>query len=228
MPRKGFTYSKKSKTFTRKPSNALATAKKALREVKKLSAASGPHLKDIDSTDVFDLAGAGTVQFTQAATFIATGDDETDRTGDFINVRSVTLDGAMRLDTSVANSQMHIALVVDTQQAPDTSPSYSDIFESTSCPILGGGSALYKIRKQEDSLGRYRVLWSKLYNVKSDTPVMRFNHYHAFKNTMKVEYNGTGSGDIQKNGIYVVARQSETALANMLSASWTTRIRFDA
>lgn len=205
---------------------ALTTARKALREVNKLKAASGPHLKDIDNDDAFMSAGTEVVTDTSAVTFISAGDGETDRTGDFINVRSILLDGSLNT-VGNSNSMVHIAVVVDTQQAPDTNPSYSDVYETAPVSAVNG-SGLYKIRRQEDSLGRFRVLWSKVLRVAdSNNPSTYFKKYINFKKTHKVEYNGTGSGDIQKNGIYVIARCDGVAGATAPLMSWTTRIRFD-
>lgn len=64
-------------------------------------------------------------------TGLAEGNGDDDRTGNSIFVRSVNLDGSLAIN-GTNNTLVKIALIKDTQQQSDSTPSYTDVYESAS------------------------------------------------------------------------------------------------
>jgi len=137
---------------------------------------------------------------------IAQGDTNITRTGNSIFMRSLTMKGYLQANTSstVEATKVMVAVVVDTQQIGDTTPNIGDIFVSGTDPH----SFL-----NTNTPGRFKILkrWQYILTSKTgDNPAKNFEWYHDMR--LHAKYNGTGAGDIQKNGIYLVTIGSEASL----------------
>lgn len=137
-------------------------------------------------------------------TAVAQGDSDSTRTGNSIFVRSWNFSGSIIKNTSGANTQfVRISVVMDTQQQSDTTPTYTDIYESAS-PYAHLNS---------NTVGRYKVIFSHIYSVNSSdhtAVAVKINipmRHH-------VRYNGSASTDIQRGGLYLCSSTDEPG-ANM-------------
>ena len=231
MPRKGFKYSRKTKKFSRKSTSASAIARTALREVNKLKAASGPHLKDFQDLDLFDAAGLGNIAFVEHLTAISAGDLESQRNGENINLRSVLVDGSINQASGIPSSTVHVALIQDKRQESDADPTYATVY---STDLTGaGGDGLTKVFRNSVNLARFRVLWSDVMVVDGDGypgHTKYFRKFIKFNKTNKVVYNGANTNDIERNGLYFIGlcdTPSATIDVNAPIMSYTARVRYD-
>lgn len=135
-------------------------------------------------------------------TGLAEGNGEDDRTGNSILVKSVDMDGSVSMQGS-NNTIIKMCLVMDTQQQADTTPSFTDIYESASI-----NSHLNK-----NTVGRFSILWCKYYalNVGS-VQTTKVGFHHAMQE--HVRYNGSTGTDIQKNGLYLAIISNQTGAAS--------------
>lgn len=174
-------------------------------------------------------ANTGTVVHLTA---VAQGDTQATRTGNVINVTSVSILGqwTRASDTAVnPNGLYQVALVVDKEQTSDTSPTGDTIFQAAN-PL----SAF----PQLNHLERFRIIWmSQIFDATklvtdSDEVVgatskvpTQTNFYKKFwTGNIKVAYNGSASTDIEKNGIYIVYLSSDGN--NTMDGAATARIGF--
>lgn len=135
-------------------------------------------------------------------TAIAQGDGLSARTGTSILVHTVTVKGALAINGSATVSFFRLILVRDTQQVGDTAPAYTDVMETASTVAL----------LNKNTPGRFQLLFDQLYVLGSaSTQSIPINfHVTVQKHT---KYNGTGSSDIQKGGIYMMMVSSEATNA---------------
>jgi len=189
------------------------------RAVKNLA----PEVKYIDvTTNLTDVPTAGSVAH---LSLIAQGDTQGGRTGNTINVTSISVKGAFTraADNLGANDKLMWAIVVDKEQGADTNPTATEVFGSTD-PFV----ALPDL----DHLERFKFLYvskvldPRMMGLDSDatTPPTRDNAFDfQWTGNLKVSYNGSTTGDIEKNGIFVVVLSSTAALQDWVSI---TRIGF--
>jgi len=150
----------------------------------------------------FTASNIATTGYVAHLTAIAQGDTQSTRTGNTIDVTSVSVRGSFSAAADIALvSYMRIAIVVDKQQIADTTPNVSDVF--TSDPVI----ALPTLANLE----RFRVLHlSPVYDVRRmslDTdnvgpPTQSAYFDYTWKGNIKVSYNGTAATDQNKNNIY--------------------------
>jgi len=141
---------------------------------------------------------SGTIQH---LTGIAQNPAENQRIGEDVTVKSIAIRGKISDMTSTGTlstpSYYRFYVVKDRQQVNDTTPAISDIFSSTD-PVL----ALPSISFSE----RFTFLWQS--PLLQNNAVLTGNQFPvctwSWSGTIKVGYNGSGSTDIQKNGIYFV------------------------
>jgi len=184
-----------------------------------------PEIKYLD----VDLASSNitTSGTTTQITAVAQGDTQSTRTGNTINVTSVSIIGRWSKagDTAYSgNAFYRWAVVVDKEQVADTLPAASAIF--TGSPI-GNFPNL-------DNLERFRILYlSPVFEnarMSSDTDattsVATINSHWkwSWKGNIKVSYNGTAGTDIEKNGIYVVYLSNDTQ--DTIDVAATARIGY--
>lgn len=137
---------------------------------------------------------------------IAIGDGDSDRTGNSIFARSFNFSGQLTHNATGANNQVvRISVIMDTQQIGDTSPSYTDIYETTS-PYAHLNS---------NTVGRFKVLFSQTYvvnNYDKNLALVRINlpmRHH-------IRYNGSAITDIQRGGLYICAACDEPGTADKM------------
>lgn len=129
---------------------------------------------------------------------IAQGSTLSQRNGSKIFMKNIHFKGYAAISTSVTNyTRFTLMLVRDKQQVADTAPSLSDIMTSSTDPESLLNTA---------SLGRYHIIWRKLYVLR---PVSSGNNIIQIKRTIPIykstRYNGGNAGDINTNGLYMVA-----------------------
>lgn len=123
---------------------------------------------------------------------IAVGDAEGSRTGNSILQKYVYMKVTTKLNVSSNYSRLRLVLVQDKQQVGDTSPSYTDVYESASPMAL--------INKL--TVGRYSILYDRTFNLDANNAQLLQDKYIPINNHAR--YNGTASTDIQKNGLYLM------------------------
>jgi len=140
-------------------------------------------------------------------TDIAQGDTVSTRTGNAINVVSITLKGTIS-DYGAAGSHFRVCLVQDKQQVADTAPAAGTIF-SDAIASANPVTAVPTIA----NLSRFNVLWmSRAYHSGGLNAGFVNNYWECSKKVnIKVSYNGTASTDIEKNGLYVIFLSDQAA-----------------
>lgn len=182
---------------------------------------SAKYIRGLVNSEMFHVDQACSLGSNQSAIFhltgIAQGDTTAGRTGNSILLKSLAQNGFMYINASqTTNTRVMLALVVDTQQVSDTTPTIIDIFESGTDP-----HTLLKVQ----NLGRFKVLSRKQYTLDSNAAGNNAKSIKRFtKFNFHVRYNGTGSGDIQKNGVYLVMITSESSLYPSITIN--TRINY--
>lgn len=145
-----------------------------------------------------------------AVTSIAQGDLIANRTGNSILLKKVYIRSHLQLHSSASQSIFRLVVVRDKQQVADASPSYETVFSP-------GGGVLSALNT--DNLGRFEVLYDKSFVVDSTDPLVPVEV--CVPTSSHVRYNGPGSMDINKGGIYVVCASNEPTNAPV----WSYRIR---
>lgn len=138
-------------------------------------------------------------------TSIAQGDTNTSRTGVKVTAKSLYIRGT--LVQTGQDSVCRMVVVCDRQQEGDTAPTLGQVLgDGTIGPVYGATNLLYS--------GRFQILMDKVYSLDaSDKPNINLKYYLKLNKGkgINVRYNGSGSTDIQKNGIYVFFVSNVTA-----------------
>lgn len=214
---------------------AQVTLAKKVAKLQKVVRGIAPEVKFASVNTIFTNV-ADTVGSTSPLLQIAAGTDVTDRISDKIRIKAIRLQ--VRVDTSTGslgttpnNGEFtRFLLVQDLQQVSDTTPSAGVIVRSTSTPQFPEPAF--------DSNGRFKWLWvsplfchSRICDSKVvaalTTPVVPTQspvaYYSKLRCDIPVTYNGTSSGDIQKNGLFLVCITN--LAADTLDAD--SNVRFD-
>lgn len=124
-------------------------------------------------------------------TGLAEGNGDDDRTGNSIFVRSVNLDGSVAMQGE-NNTIIRMALILDTQQQSDTTPSYTDVYESASI----------NTHLNSNTVGRFSILDTQ--HIILNTGQLQHRKVSLNKAMrLHVRYNGSTATDIQRNGLYL-------------------------
>ena len=196
----------RKKTYSKRPFtisgsvNAMDVAQAAWKSVKYIRGLVNSEMLKWDSNVTLDSNQSRIVNLTA----IAQGDGANTRTGNSILVRNIAMRGWLEINNAVNNNtRVMMALVQDTQQLTDTSPSVADIFASATSPT----SLL-----NNQTLGRFKILkrWNyTLLPVSAGQNVKQVEFYKTLY--FHTRYNGSATTDIQKNGLYLVIITSENA-----------------
>lgn len=189
--------------------SAAYLAQQALRGVKQLRGIinSELHRKDsIASTTV------GTGGYIFAVSSITQGDLYDNRQGNSVLVKSLNIQGNVKWDTSATDSALTMWVIIDTQQASDTTPSIADIFN---------GQGPHSILNAQ-TVGRYKILLKKHYSQDSSKQLVFIDEHMTMNH--HVRYNGASHTDIQKGGIYVIFISNQTTYTPTFSVN--TRISY--
>lgn len=200
--RSGFRKGRRVYKWGRKnPQAVAAMAQSAWRTAKMLKGIINSELKHKELV----LTLGNNQSYIHSLVSIAQGDTLNNRNGNSILVKTLALNGYMYINASqTTNTRVMMALVRDNQQVSDTIPTIADIFMSDTDPhsLLNNGN-----------LGRFKIMWRKQYTLDSNAAG---NNARSIRNFTRlnfhVRYNATGSGDIQKNGLYLVFITSEPSM----------------
>lgn len=212
---------KKTGTLKTQVRSLQRVVKKILPEIKYADTA-------LDTTDITSSTGA-----VIHISGVAQDDTATGRSGNTIQIQSLTLSGFFLRSSSVAyipNAMYRIVIVCDKQQVGDTAPTIGDVFDY-------GASNSTRFLPKLSVLERFRVLYvSKVFDAEmmalqqtlttsgSGIPTMSTYFQFTKKMNLKVDYNGTASTDIQKNGLYFMVLSNDTG--NAVDINGIARIGF--
>lgn len=181
------------KTYRRRRPKTLAA--KAYGMCKYLKKIYKPEIKKRDKAQVSYNVGttAGVFHVNDIAQGTITTADT--RVGNKILCKYVTAKGWIKHNnTATAGQVVKVWLILDKQQIADTTPSAADIFQT---PANSATSPL-----NNETVGRFKILWSKTYVVDPSNEIKPFNLYKRMN--IKSWFNGATSSDIQRNGLYIV------------------------
>jgi len=207
--------SSKSPWYNRKYS-ALQLAAKAAKGVY--------YLKGLVNSELLINQTVASAAVNNSGTIIhLTGIEQNDtvngRTGNSILLRQIHLRAHATIATAATTSRVKWAIIMDTQQRSDTSPSILDIYD----PITVGTYTAPESFLNSANLGRYTILKSGTVKLddanrlqQSITADIDLRHH--------VRYNGVASTDIQKGGIYLIFLSNETT--DTVNIGYTFRLRY--
>lgn len=171
--------------------SAKFLANKAVRGVQYLKGLVNSELYKFDSGATS--SGVTTTPVVLHCTNLGNGDGEGQRTGNSILAKSLSLRGTMTVDTAGATTNARLCVIRDKQQIGDSSPSWLDVFES---------ATPYSFLKRE-TVGRFEILYNKQVTLVPAGDAA-WNFVINIPMQSHIRYNGTGGGDIQKNGLFVM------------------------
>jgi len=165
------------------------------------------YLKGLVNSEKFkhDVSAAGTLTNTGtvvALTGITQGDDEVERTGNSIFVRSSHTMLKIYRDVSVGNDTqlVRVALIMDMQQGSDLNPTFAGIYQ------INGPLNFLDL----STVGRFKVLWNRFITLDKTNQLSKvINKFYKLRH--HVRYNGSASTDIQKGGLYLVMSSDQTS-----------------
>lgn len=180
----------------RRKATALTVAKRALRLVR------------VQRPEVLHFGTASSVLIETPATWvnltpIAQGDGPSDRTGNQILLKGITLRFTVDSAGAVATWQ-RIMIVRDRQQIGDTPPSDADLFENP-------GATQYLSPLAIATSGRFKVLFNKVFSLSNSSAETDTKYVSIYlRCNSQVRFNGSTATDIQRNGHYLVMMSSGT------------------
>lgn len=205
-------------------------------KLKRIVRKRAPELKYFD-TSLSYINVADSVGSLQHITAIPAGTAESQRVGDSISVSAV--DCLIRVGTTAGSTgalpngdeAVRFALVQDTQQVSDTVPTVSVIMAQVSNPHN-------PLKQIETGISRFKLLWispviQPARITASSTPVATLTAlsptqpnwaFAHVKCNIKVRFNGSAAGDIEKNGLYVICWTN--IAADTVDADGYTRITY--
>lgn len=126
---------------------------------------------------------------------IGQGDDENQRQGNSILARYLHLRFDITIHASATNTFLRMVLVCDKQQTADTSPTFSDIFDTSTVSAVIGPL-------NKNTVGRYSIMFDRVFKLDNQAHPNIFKKMY-FKLYRHVRYNGTATTDVQKNGMWL-------------------------
>lgn len=206
-------YARKTRKVFRKTYKPKTAGVKALRMVKAIKRTYKPEYKKIDLGAVTTTAGF--IPTGAVLHGVAQGDSNITRNANKILVKSISMKGYVQHNNTATIGQMvRIWIIQDTQQVGDTTPVAGDIWQVAASSVT---SPLNR-----DSVGRFKILWSKSYIVDPSSEMKQISMYKRL--TLPIRYNGTTASDIQKNGIYVFIASTDDT--NKPSVVTNIRVNF--
>lgn len=144
---------------------------------------------------------------------IAQNDLNSGRTGNSVLVNSVY--GRMKFTThaSSPNQVIRYMLIHDKQQVPDTAIVAGDVLENLTYSDV---SPLNR-----NSLGRYKILFDRRVQLSANKPQAIVKWFKHFKRH-HIRFNGTGTPDYQRDGLFLLILTEETTNMPSLQAFSTT------
>jgi len=193
-----------------KPSSVRDIAEKAL----KLAVAAN---KGIERKNV-DFSGNSTIGTTATAlhfTAVAQGAGGSQRVGNSIYVTGLAMNYYWYKHPTSTQVQIRLVIVMDTQtQSDDTALSWTEVFES---------SSIMSMVNKGSQKNRFKILYDKIGMI--DTSDFGQTHQKVFIPIKKqIDYNGSASSDIQRNGIYGLILSDENT--NQPAFNYYSRLYF--
>jgi len=224
--KKGKTYSKKKATrkrsiaFYNKKYSALDLAKKALAGLSYVKGMINCERHKMEFSDVSapTITNTGNVYH---LTGVNQDDTDSGRTGNSLLARGLYYSYTIRnSNTPLTFTTVRVMIIQDQQQISDSSPSnITGILEYTSGPRV--------VNSPLDSatVGRWKILHdSRLELDTVSQPQVSRTGYIPLRH--HIRYNGTGSADIQKGGIYCIFMADQAAANNPFLWQMQTRLYF--
>lgn len=156
----------------------------------------------------------------------APGTGGSDRIGRKIVIKSIHVKGYIYPDTTATFNTPKLCLVWDKQPSA-VAPAFTDIFDQ-----VGGNNLPYSPINLDNSR-RFKILWSKIYNVTGGATVTdsssRWVEVYKKVNLTTV-YNAGSAGtiaDIESGALYLVMVGSQVSGTGDCTFYGSTRIRFD-
>lgn len=198
-----------------KKSRSKSVAVRALTKVNKLQKQFKPEVKSKLENSV----GLGIPLTGQVITLTNIAESVTSlgRTGLAISGKSLSIKYNITKNISPATSFARVLLFRDKQQIQDTSPSPSDLLQSTA-----SNTAIISF-PTEVFLKRFDVMYDRVHLLTSQQPVVSGVKHVNLKN-LDIRYNGSTSSDIQKNGLYIMFIGDEISTVPLMNLS--TRFRY--
>lgn len=142
------------------------------------------------------------------------GDTISGRTGNSVLMKHLSIRGYINFVGSPSASVVKMWIIIDTQQVADTAPLFADIFSNNDVISLLNTS----------NVGRFKIIKSQLFINDSSVTQKQFNcdiplNIHA-------RYNGTGTTDINKNGVYIIFTSNQAVAAPCPTAGYVSRISY--
>lgn len=147
---------------------------------------------------------------------VAQGDTRVNRQGKSIKGKYLSGRGKVSLNGGT-NNTVRLMIVQDTMNQ-GTAPSVSDILETT-----GASYAPYANIKQLAN-GRFKVLWTRLFNVNTVSTYSQLFKYYIKLNSHQF-YDGANATDAQKNALYFV-QISDAVTSNLPGVDVYNRYAF--
>ncbi len=151
------------------------------------------HDKVVSSANAFSNA----MTKAQHLTEIASGDNEGQRDGEFINPLSLFLRLSVLQSGSATNSFARIAIVVDTESS-GTEPTPGEVFETTS----------YESPLESNNRGRFKILYDETMDLVSATSSAQSRKIYI-KLKGKIQYTGSLGSNVSNGHIYLFVGGSE-------------------
>lgn len=203
---------RKSTPWYKKKYSAAEMAGKALSGLNYMRKMLNVEKKLLDTSISVGMDDAGSITH---LTGIAQGNDITNRSGN--SVKGVYLGLRLSSTANTAAKQTYRIMVIkDNQQLTDTAPSIADVLDTTTpTSFLAPGI-----------LGRFSVLYDKIYSVQNDGAQGGKNHKIDLNLNHHVRYNGATANDIQKGGLYLILLSDDVASSTYTSMVGNVRFRY--
>lgn len=170
--------------------SAKSLAIKALNNVKYIKGLVNSELYKYDGASSTAVSNTGT---TIGLTSIIQGDGDNQRTGNSLLVKKIFTRLVFTQHASATDTLYRVLFIQDNQQIADTSPTFTEILDTISClaPL------------NSNTVGRFKVLKNYFFHTSTSSDTVK--HVTCSIPMMHhVRFNGTGSGDIQKGGLYLM------------------------
>lgn len=146
-------------------------------------------------------------------TTVAQGDTNNTREGNKIQILSYSMKYAIALNATATDAVIRMILFTDLRQVGSTSPSITDVLQSS------GPSELMNTTNK----GRFKVHRDRYFSITATKSLLVGKMYVNF-NMMDVRYNNTTGSSIEKNGLYLMVLSNEATYPPILQVR--SRLRY--
>ncbi len=195
---------RKKKTYRKKSSGKyggyLDTASKALMVAYSVKKLLNVEKKKLDITFDTQITQGGVVK---NLVTIAQGDKINERSGNSIRIQG--LSAKYTLDSGLP-AVVRCMVIKDNQQIQDADIGVTSLLSN----IQDANGSIINNMLNTDTVGRYSVLMDKYHVLSVGAGLTRQSAFNLPANN-HVRYNGVGTNDIQKNGLYMVVLSNQAA-----------------